>query len=295
VFDAEILVAEDNQVNQEVCRQMLEGLGCRAHMVSNGAQALQALSEASYDLVLMDCQMPELDGYEATRAIREREAETDGPARHQIIVALTAHAMEGDRERCLAAGMNDYLSKPFTLRQLQETLARWLPRRRKDPAGIGGDGERTGAPGRNAGESAKSAMADGRKEPVEESSRALESHINRKTWEEILSIETATTSGLLNRILKVYLEDSSAAMVKLREAAFRKNLQEASDLVHSLKSSSANVGAMNLSSLCAEMERIARKGDTEHLLPIFGRIEAEYQSVRRVLDSELTHKQPNGL
>lgn len=105
---------------------MIEYFGCRADVVGNGREALAAVAGAVYDLILMDCQMPEMDGYDATRAIREREAACDGEIRRIPIVALTAHAMEGDREICLEAGMDDYLSKPYKPDQLSVVLARWL-------------------------------------------------------------------------------------------------------------------------------------------------------------------------
>ena len=105
---------------------MLDYIGCRVDVVADGRQALAALAARQYDLVLMDCQMPEMDGYEATRAIRAEEAAAFSGAR-ACIIALTAHAMEGDRALCLAAGMDDYLTKPFKLEALQEMLARWLP------------------------------------------------------------------------------------------------------------------------------------------------------------------------
>ncbi|MFZ0931433.1 MAG: response regulator [Syntrophobacteraceae bacterium] len=121
-----ILLAEDNLTNQHVCTAMLKKLGCqRVDVVSNGHEALQALSRTNYSLVLMDCQMPEMDGYEATRQIRKTEAES-GSATRITIVALTAHAMKGAQEQCLAAGMDGYMSKPFTLRQMQDTVERWL-------------------------------------------------------------------------------------------------------------------------------------------------------------------------
>ncbi|MBK8229478.1 MAG: response regulator [Candidatus Eisenbacteria bacterium] len=119
-----VLVVEDNAVNQKVAVRMLERLEARADVVGNGLEALEALERFEYDLVLMDCQMPEMDGYEATRHIRRRE----GAARHTPIVAMTANAMEGDRERCLDCGMDDYLSKPINSALLREAVERWARR-----------------------------------------------------------------------------------------------------------------------------------------------------------------------
>ncbi|MEE8525221.1 MAG: ATP-binding protein [Thermoanaerobaculia bacterium] len=129
-----LLLAEDNQVNQVVMLRQLEVLGYCADAVENGLEALKALSESDYDLVLMDCQMPELDGYETTRRIRLSERESD---RHLPVVAVTAHAMKGDRERCMEAGMDDYLAKPFKVEQLAGLLERWL----RSPRQLAADSE----------------------------------------------------------------------------------------------------------------------------------------------------------
>lgn len=121
-----ILIAEDNYINQQVTISLLEKLGCQFEVVTDGKAAVAAAcSSDRYDLILMDCLMPNMDGYESTRAIREHEKKSRDN-RHIPIIALTANAMEGARDTCLAAGMTDYLSKPFTSEQLQQMLQKWL-------------------------------------------------------------------------------------------------------------------------------------------------------------------------
>lgn len=124
-FDGRVLVAEDNEINQLVIVQMLETLGCTTDVAVNGIEATERGQQGGYDLILMDCQMPKLDGLEATRRIRA----TTGDARGVPIVALTASAAEAERERCLAAGMNAHVSKPITLEALERVLASYLPER----------------------------------------------------------------------------------------------------------------------------------------------------------------------
>ena len=118
-----ILLAEDNEINQRITLRLLQKLGLEADVVVNGREAVEALEKRKYDLVLMDCQMPDMDGFEATAVIRSRE----GSNGRQTICALTANAMDGDRERCLAAGMDDYISKPVGLEKLRDALYRWIP------------------------------------------------------------------------------------------------------------------------------------------------------------------------
>lgn len=120
-----ILLVEDNPVNQEVGKLLLEALECVVDVAENGRLAVEAVFRNDYDLVFMDCQMPEVDGYEATRLIRHRETAGGGSCKRIPIVALTAHTIEGDREMCIKAGMDDYIPKPFRAAQLSEVLKRW--------------------------------------------------------------------------------------------------------------------------------------------------------------------------
>jgi CheY-like chemotaxis protein len=121
-----VLVAEDNPVNQIVAVRELERCGCRTQVASDGAAALEALDREPFDAVLMDCQMPGMDGFKATAELRRRERD-DGKGRRTAVIAMTASAMKGDIERCLAAGMDDYISKPMRFTVLVDTLRRWLP------------------------------------------------------------------------------------------------------------------------------------------------------------------------
>ena len=118
-----ILIAEDNLINQKVIERMVQKLGYRADLVANGREALDAVTRAPYGLIFMDCQMPEMDGFEACREIRSR----DLPTSRIPIIAITANAMKGDRERCLAAGMDDYVSKPFKQDDLRSVIEKWIP------------------------------------------------------------------------------------------------------------------------------------------------------------------------
>jgi len=122
-FQARVLVVEDNAVNRKIAVRFLEKMGCEVDSAEHGLAALEILKkQESYDLILMDCQMPEMDGFEATAAIRE----LDSPCAETPIIALTANALRGDRDRCLEAGMNDYLSKPLDRTALRNVLLRWL-------------------------------------------------------------------------------------------------------------------------------------------------------------------------
>lgn len=121
-FGAKVLVVEDYPVNQELTKEMLEMLGCQVEIAENGLEALDKLQESAFDLIFMDIQMPDMDGYDCTREIRKNERQED----HVPIVALTANALQGDREKCLTAGMDEYISKPFRLIDLENVMLKFI-------------------------------------------------------------------------------------------------------------------------------------------------------------------------
>jgi PAS domain S-box-containing protein len=237
-----ILLAEDNPTNQQVCTAMLQKLGCkRIDVVSNGHQALQALSRTNYGLVLMDCQMPEMDGYEAARQFRKKESET-GAASRTPVVALTAHAMKGAQEQCLEAGMDDYLSKPFTLGQMKAALDRWVLSKAEKPGsmteinGTGVDHLST-----STAEPGGALDGDGDSEIIDREVLKGISKLGGKTGD----------TELLRKILKSFIDYSDGLF---KQFHLNGEPEEVVRLAHSLKSSSANIGALQLAELCKEME-----------------------------------------
>lgn len=267
-----VLLAEDNPTNQRVCLAMLENLECRRiDVVSNGREALKALARTQYGLVLMDCQMPEMDGYEAARRIRKKETEI-GAGTHLPIIALTAHAVNGARQECLAAGMDDYLSKPFTLNQLEAMLDRWLP---KSP---GSDGVLHNIPGTSA---LSTLLETGGDEALSDASDGAV--IDGEMLLDILMLQDANKQpDLLSGIIRSYLANSDLLMEQLHKASETDAREEVRELAHSLKSSSANVGALRLADIYKRMETACENSETlEH--DLISRMDREYGKVKAAL------------
>jgi CheY-like chemotaxis protein len=235
-----ILLVEDNPVNREVAVGMLESLGCKTEAAENGWLAIEAMKAAAYDAVLMDCQMPVMDGLTATGEIRRREQES-GAARVPII-ALTANAMEGDRERCLAAGMDDFLSKPFTQQQLATLLRRWLALRALP----------------------ESALRDRSRVPL----------IDPGVLRNITALAKPT---LLNSMIDLYLQHSPSLIETIESAATNMQADVLSQAVHTLKSSTANLGGTRLAMVAKECEVLVREGGITQAVAIAPRIRKEYQ------------------
>jgi two-component system sensor histidine kinase/response regulator len=246
-----ILLVEDNPVNREVAVGMLESLGCTTDSAENGWMALKAMNTATYDAVLMDCQMPVMDGLAATGEIRRRE-QTSGAARVPII-ALTANAMEGDRERCLAAGMDDFLSKPFTQQQMATMLRRWLALR-----------------------------------VLPETERRDLSRIPLIDAGVLRNIAALAKPALLNSMIDLYLQHSPDLVGAIETAAMNMQSEALSQAVHTLKSSTSNLGGTRLAMVAKECEALVREGGITQVAPMVARLRKEHQEFCAALTRERT-------
>jgi two-component system, sensor histidine kinase and response regulator len=258
-FRGDILVVEDNLINQQVALGILQIQGYRVSVANNGKEALDACAQGAFDLILMDCHMPEMDGFEATVEIRRRE-QSSGSKRIPI-VALTANAMAQDREECLNAGMDDHLAKPFNMQTMQEMLDRWIPQ---------------AAPTRS-----QAALPAG-----PEPAKAAEV-LDRQVLEQLGALRINGKPDLLARTINLYLVESPKLLQKLRQATLANDALGIVRSAHSLSSGSANVGATVLSRYCGDIEASARRRDTEEARKLFASIEAEHDLVQSALSAEI--------
>ncbi len=285
-----ILLVEDNPVNREVACGMLETLNCHIDTAENGREAVAALETTEYALVFMDCQMPEMDGLTATRLIREREANAERPAnntadcprRRVPIVALTAHAMQGDRELCLAAGMDDYLTKPFTLAQLEHVLTRWLPRNDAEKS----EGDRASAtPSEKpmGGDQPTLASREGKLD----STTVAPTVIDRSALDAIRALQRPGHPDIVARIVSQYVETSREMVERIRRAVLSKDAAELRASAHRLKSSSAQLGAAALAADCRELEMMGASQQLDRAGAVLGQFEQHYEAACAALQEEL--------
>jgi signal transduction histidine kinase/DNA-binding response OmpR family regulator/HPt (histidine-containing phosphotransfer) domain-containing protein len=271
-FRAKVLLVEDSPVNQAVAEGMLALMGCEVETAADGREALAALDKGRYDLVLMDCMMPGVDGFEATAEIRRQEREDPSRPRTNV-VALTASAMSGDRERCLAAGMDDYLSKPFREGALRAVLARWLPAR--------ASGHEEASMQDHAEVQEKAQAGNGPDEDGPPSPPTLDP----SALEALRALQTPGAPDIRERVVGLYLEQTPQQLGELRTALARRDTSALERAAHTVKSSSANVGAVRLSALCRELESEIGEPDAPDIGPRVDAIEAEYARVERELEA----------
>jgi TMAO reductase system sensor TorS len=254
-----VLLVEDNPVNREVAVGMLENLGYRTESAGNGMLALEAVSEATYAAVLMDCQMPVMDGLTATAEIRRREARTGGP--RLAIIALTANAMEGNRERCLAAGMDDFLSKPFTQLELGTILKKWAPTSAR------------ARPEETAAATRSSPPPAGTAPPL------IDAGVLR-------DIAAVGRPALLSSLIDLYMQHSPSLVGAIEEAARHRDATEFGEAIHTLKSSTANLGGARLTALLKECEAMVSEGKVEEAVLRVHRIRSDYRDFCEALVRE---------
>ena len=266
-----ILVADDHRVNQQLAVLMLERLGYRADVVANGNEAIEAVSRVPYSLILMDCHMPEMDGYLATAEIRRREAsprKREGDdcmlaIRHRIpIIAMTANAMQGDREKCLEAGMDDYISKPIKPDQLEAILAKWIPPEKSEALGASSDGQGEQRETTNQTQVSPSALLP---EPVDEA--VLEE------WRSLGG------QDFIRRMADQFISDATASVTALEYAIRENDVTQIQNIAHGLKGICRNMGAGPLGELCFLLEEQNASLSSGQLTNAFRELQAEFQRV----------------
>jgi PAS domain S-box-containing protein len=247
-----ILLAEDNPTNQQVALGILGHLGFKADTAANGREALQALRSIPYDIVFMDIQMPEMDGFEATRAIRSGK---DGVLNPKVpIIAMTAHAMKGDRESCFAAGMDDYVSKPIVPRLLAEVLEKWLDKVLQPPS-------RDAAP------------KEIRLAPVDPAVFDRPALLDR----------LMNDAGLVKEIIVSFLEDMPRQLQTLRGHIERRDAAAAGMQAHTMKGAAANMSSPALSTVAGRMEKAGRAGSLEEIADLLPELEGEFERLKAAM------------
>jgi CheY-like chemotaxis protein/HPt (histidine-containing phosphotransfer) domain-containing protein len=257
-----ILIVEDNSVNQLVAQNLLKKFGYYADVAANGREALQALEIIPYDLVLMDCQMPEMDGYEATREIRAR----DWKAARIPIVALTAHATAGEREKCLKAGMDDYLSKPIVKESLRQVLAQWLVEKENNEITI-------------APVEANVAVPDVESSAILPAAETLsaEPAVDFATLDDI----TDNNEEMRREVVGIYLEQTAANLLEIEQAISGGNAKRIYDLAHKTVGGSALCGMIGIVAPMRKLEQLGREGRAADAFPFFMEAQNAFAAIEK--------------
>ena len=255
-----VLLAEDNVVNQKVALHLLQRLGYRADIAGNGLEVLEALHRQTYDVVLMDVQMPEMDGLTATERICQEWQAGNRPQ----VIAMTANAMEGDRQVCLNAGMSDYLSKPIRIETLKRVLSQCQPL--------------------SSPETSLSSSIAGTAQVA--ASISIKTAVSARALQDISDL-SGDNGPLLTEIIRSYLADALTLLQEIKTSVQIGDLFALQQTAHTLKSTSAMLGATPLSELCRELEKMAQMGTLESITSKVRQLEAEYDRVKASLQMEL--------
>jgi PAS domain S-box-containing protein len=253
-----VLLAEDNVVNQKLAVRMLEKLGCRVDAVANGREVVEALTRMAYPLIFMDCQMPEMDGFDATAAIRARETLTGGRI---PIIAMTANALPGDRERCLQAGMDDYVSKPIKAEDLLTVLRKWA--KPTTPA----------CPRPDTAASRTFTATEQGSQPA----------LDAEAFMALQALYDHEGSTALLSLIELFIRDTTAHVATLRTAIDTNNATVLERAAHCLISSSATIGALGMAELCGALQTLGRAGSVAEAGPLVEQLSVEFNRVQQAL------------
>jgi CheY-like chemotaxis protein/HPt (histidine-containing phosphotransfer) domain-containing protein len=253
-----ILVAEDNEVNQKVALHQLKKLGFDADAVANGNAALAAVRAKPYDIVFMDCQMPQLDGYGATEQLRKIE----GTTRHTWVIAMTANTLEGDREKCFAAGMDDYVAKPVKTNDMLAALNRYVQ-------------ATDGKPAAKSAPAAKPASAVASQKPAIDPA-AIASFREMDDGE----------GEVLAQLIAAFLDNTPKVIAEAQRALDQRAALQLARAAHSLKGSCSNFGAQPMRETCQRLETLAGTGNLAGASDLLTEIQVEFERVRTALESE---------
>jgi len=246
-----VLVAEDNEANRLVARIMLDKLGCKTEIVSNGEEAVERLADQEFDVVLMDCHMPVMDGFEATRMIRRSEGRS--PV-HRTIIAMTANALQGEKDHCLEIGMDDFLAKPVMLEDLANTLRRWAPQSR-----VGG----YTVPVKEEQQPARQPM-----------------HLDLTRLDHLRELGDKHDPGMFERIIRSFLDDAPERIITLWHALETGNVEGFLAAAHSLKGTSGNLGAMIMMTISQDLQALGQSGRIKEGEAKVRQLEEEFEIVK---------------
>ena len=289
-----ILVVDDHVVNQQLAQMMLERLGHRIDVAQNGLEAVEAVKQISYDLIFMDCHMPEMDGYDATRAIRKWEnerTEAERPSKTPAhlssrtpIVAMTANAMKGDQEKCLAAGMDDYMSKPIKHEELAILMAKWLP--------VQAHAE---VPIENGMLVSHHQDRDGLRESAIDDLSLCKNDV--KAFESILSVELVkewwATGGhaFIAKLVDQFVCDAVACVTRIQTALDSQSASDVLEAAHGLKGMAANMGFIQLAKTAHHMEMLGRHHNLLDAPSVFDSVQKEFVRVQEALQDVLNQEE----
>jgi PAS domain S-box-containing protein len=247
-----ILIAEDNLINQKLAQNIFEGLGYKPVVVSNGLQVIDRLKAESFDLIFMDVQMPEMDGFETTRFIVHKLK----PAKKPVIIAMTAFALEGDKDKCIEAGMDDYISKPFLVEEIVDSIRKWA----------------------NKSMSSKESSVEMKAEKTEQ-----KQIVNQFTLNHLKEMTAGSDPSFFKQVLRMFIDQSDELLTEIKSALSANDIDKLGGFAHKLKGSALNLGAEAIAETCRKIELMARERDSSEMESLVKQLNREFILTKKEL------------